>query len=128
VIVNGVRNAIESIQRLGPRYHGGCVIVRAWTEPGRTGRCVMLTIEDDGAGLMSAERTRDNGSPTTAPFRLGYTTKPGGSGIGLSLSRDVVEQLGGTIELLARPTDPHSGRGGAVLNICYPVPSTKTLG
>ena len=55
-------------------------------------------------------------------FRLGFTTKPKGSGIGLSLCRDVVEQLGGTIELLARPRDPASGRGGAVLSICYPVP------
>lgn len=134
VVMNGVRNAIESIQRVaggvGERHVGGRVCVRAWAEAGRTGRCVMITIEDDGAGLVAGRngwhRTRGRSSdPSRADasvFRLGYTTKPGGSGIGLSLCRDVVEQLGGTIELLARPRDPASGRAGAVLSVCYPVP------
>jgi sensor histidine kinase regulating citrate/malate metabolism len=108
------------------------VCIRAWTEDGRTGQCVMITIEDDGEGLVPGRRASGrNGThhreagPSRADgkvFRLGYTTKPGGSGIGLSLCRDVIEQIGGTIELLARPRDPGSGRGGAVLSMCYPVP------
>lgn len=134
VVVNGVRNAIESIQRVGHRYVGGNVSIRAWAETGRMGRCVMITIEDDGEGLTPSSgagrdgwhgrhgRESGRSSADASVFRLGYTTKPGGSGIGLSLCRDVVEQLGGTIELLARPRDPGSGRGGAVLSVCYPVP------
>lgn len=137
VIINGVRNSIESIHRAGNKFPGGTVVVRAWTESGKTGKCVMVTIEDDGEGLADGhERSARSGRPSKrsnpsrandAVFRLGFSTKPGGSGIGLSLCRDVIEQLGGTIELLARARDPKSGRGGAVLSICYPVPDAGRL-
>jgi signal transduction histidine kinase len=136
VITNGVRNAVESIHRVGSKYAGGTVIVRAWTESGKTGKCVMITIEDDGEGLSADSPRSPRGikpkrsAPSRADnavFKLGFTTKPGGSGIGLSLCRDVIEQLGGTIELLARARDPKSGRGGAVLSICYPLPDAGRL-
>jgi signal transduction histidine kinase len=131
VITNGVRNAVESIHRIGSKYAGGTCVVRAWTESGKSGRCVMITIEDDGEGLVGNQPPpRSSKRPSRADnsvFRLGYTTKPGGSGIGLSLCQDVIEQLGGTIELLARARDPKSGRGGAVLSICYPVPDSGRL-
>jgi signal transduction histidine kinase len=124
VIMNGVRNAVESIQRIGHRFVGGRVLVRCWTEAGKTGRCVMITIEDDGEGLRDV--TREQGEHE--PFTLGFSTKPGGSGIGLSLSRDVIQQLGGTIDLLPRARDPHNGRAGAVLSVCYPVPKLRMAG
>jgi len=50
---------------------------------------VILTIEDNGLGLL-------NPSNAFVPF---YTTKPSGSGIGLALSRQIVEAHGGSIEL-----------------------------
>jgi two-component system, NtrC family, nitrogen regulation sensor histidine kinase NtrY len=50
---------------------------------------VVLTIEDNGLGLL-------NPSNAFVPF---YTTKPTGSGIGLALSRQIVEAHGGSIEL-----------------------------
>ncbi len=130
VITNGVRNAVESIHRVGHRYVGGRVLVRCWTQAGITGRCVMITIEDDGEGLPSALKKRRvrAGKGGHEPFTLGFSTKPGGSGIGLSLSRDVIEQLGGTIELRARARDPHSGRAGAILTVCYPVPKLRMAG
>ena len=53
---------------------------------------VVLTIEDTGPGLM-------NPSNTFVPF---YTTKPGGSGIGLVLSRQIAEGHGGSLELSNR--------------------------
>jgi two-component system nitrogen regulation sensor histidine kinase NtrY len=53
---------------------------------------VILTIEDSGPGLM-------NPSNTFVPF---YTTKPGGSGIGLVLSRQISEAHGGSIRLANR--------------------------
>jgi len=49
----------------------------------------VLTIEDNGLGLL-------NPSNAFVPF---YTTKPSGSGIGLALSRQIVEAHGGSIEL-----------------------------
>ncbi len=57
-----------------------------------TDKDVVLTIEDSGPGLM-------NPSNTFVPF---YTTKPGGSGIGLVLSRQIAEGHGGSLELLNR--------------------------
>jgi two-component system, NtrC family, nitrogen regulation sensor histidine kinase NtrY len=50
---------------------------------------VVLTIDDNGLGLL-------NPSNAFVPF---YTTKPAGSGIGLALSRQIVEAHGGSIEL-----------------------------
>ncbi len=57
-----------------------------------TDKDVILTIEDSGPGLM-------NPSNTFVPF---YTTKPGGSGIGLVLSRQIAEGHGGSLELSNR--------------------------
>jgi two-component system nitrogen regulation sensor histidine kinase NtrY len=57
-----------------------------------TDRDVVLTIEDSGPGLM-------NPSNAFVPF---YTTKPGGSGIGLVLSRQIAEGHGGSLELSNR--------------------------
>ncbi len=62
-----------------------------------TDKDVVLTIEDSGPGLM-------NPGNTFVPF---YTTKPGGSGIGLVLSRQIAEGHGGSLELLNR--DPQRG-------------------
>ncbi len=53
---------------------------------------VVLTIEDNGPGLL-------NPANVFVPF---YTTKPSGSGIGLVLSREIVEAHGGSIELSNR--------------------------
>lgn len=124
VVTNGIRNAIESIQRHGERYVGGQVYVRAWTQAVKNGRCVVIEVLDDGHGLPrgASEVTSADADQDRSIFTLGFSTKPGGSGIGLSLCRDIVHQLGGTIELRNRKQDPHSGRGGAVLNVTYPIP------
>jgi two-component system, NtrC family, nitrogen regulation sensor histidine kinase NtrY len=53
---------------------------------------VVLTIDDNGLGLL-------NPSNAFVPF---YTTKPTGSGIGLALSRQIVEVHKGSIELSNR--------------------------
>jgi two-component system nitrogen regulation sensor histidine kinase NtrY len=51
---------------------------------------VEITIDDNGLGLLN---------PSNAFVPL-YTTKPSGSGVGLALSRQIVEAHGGSIELL----------------------------
>jgi two-component system nitrogen regulation sensor histidine kinase NtrY len=57
---------------------------------------VEIWVEDDGPGL-----------PETAnlfvPF---FTTKPNGTGIGLVLSRQIAENLGGTLTLADRADAP----------------------
>ncbi len=57
---------------------------------------VVLTVEDNGPGLL------DSGNLFT-PF---YTTKPAGNGVGLVLSRQIIEAHGGTLDLSNRTGKP----------------------
>ena len=61
------------------------------------GEGLTMRVEDDGVGV----------SGTANLFVPFFTTKPGGSGIGLFLSRQIAEAHGGTLTLANR-TD---GRG-----------------
>ncbi len=70
-----------------------------------TEKDIVLTIEDNGPGLM-------NPGNAFVPF---YTTKPQGSGIGLVLSRQIVEAHGGSIEVSNR-----QGQRGCEVKITLP--------
>ncbi len=50
---------------------------------------ISVTIEDSGIGVIGLE------NKLFAPF---YTTRPGGTGLGLALSQNIVQQLGGSIQ------------------------------
>jgi two-component system nitrogen regulation sensor histidine kinase NtrY len=80
LLINLVRNAVDASLETG----GGVRV--GWQ---RTDGEVELWIEDDGPGLGSTENL-------FVPF---YTTKPGGSGVGLALSRQIAEGHGGTLTL-----------------------------
>jgi len=66
---------------------------------------VFLIVEDNGIGLL-------NPSNAFVPF---YTTKQGGSGIGLVLSQQIAEAHGGSIELANRK-DTH----GCIVTVQLP--------
>jgi signal transduction histidine kinase len=53
-----------------------------------------------------------NPSNVFVPF---YTTKPGGSGIGLALSRQISDAHGGSLELANRP-----GQRGCAVKVTLP--------
>ena len=113
IITNSIKNSIESIERAGRAE--GRIEVFAHAEDGPLGRCVVLEVLDDGEGPPKLpSRAGDS------PFKLGYSTKQGGSGVGLALCREIVQELGGRIELTRREPDSASGRAGASLRATFP--------
>ena len=54
-----------------------------------------MTVEDDGRGIALADRCR-----LFQPF---FTTKPHGTGLGLFVSRQIVEEMGGTLSYVTEP-------------------------
>ncbi len=63
--------------------------------------CVEISVQDEGQGIL-------NPANLFVPF---FTTKPGGSGIGLTLSRQIAEAHGGSLSLANRA----GGRGAAAV-------------
>jgi PAS domain S-box-containing protein len=82
---NLVRNAVEAAPR------GGHVTVATRDDPHST----VVVVDDDGPGIPLAERSR--------LFELFFTTKRGGTGLGLPLAKRAVEDHGGELEVLDRP-------------------------
>lgn len=84
LLINLVRNAVDAALET----RGGVRV--GWT---RTPSHLEIRVEDDGRGLPHQ-------ASQVIPFR---TTKPGGSGIGLALSRQIAEGHDGTLTLENRP-------------------------
>ncbi|HZW10068.1 MAG TPA: ATP-binding protein [Phycisphaerales bacterium] len=113
VIINGLANAIDAIAAAGRAAHeqtGGSVDVTAgWTDDGR----VRIEIRDDGVGLPAD-------APSEAVFRFGFSTKPGGAGVGLAVARAIVDELtDGSLRLFTRADRPRAGRPGAILEVTF---------
>lgn len=72
---------------------GGRISVQAVLEPDAAR--VVVTVTDAGTGLGGVDRQK-----LFEPF---WTTKEKGSGLGLAMSRRIVEDMGGTLELRDRP-------------------------
>jgi len=87
VLINLIRNAVDAANETG----GG---VRVRSE--QTDSHLDIVVQDDGPGLPQ----------TTNLFVPFFTTKPGGSGIGLVLSRQIVEAHGGSLTLENRKDRP----------------------
>ena len=85
-LYNLVRNAREAMPS------GGRVVLSAR----RHGDGVELTVDDEGGGMPEATRER-----LFEPF---FTTKGHGTGLGLVITREIVEAHGGRIRCEARPT------------------------
>src|SRR5438309_8085368 len=98
VFVNLVANALDAMPR------GGRLTVRAgWVTGGdplpfarrRTANRVKVEVEDTGTGIEPSETDR-----IFNPF---YTTRSGGTGLGLALAHKVVQDHGGAISFKSTP-------------------------
>lgn len=101
-IVNLVENGLHAIG------DAGRIAVRL--APSTDGNAVDLTVEDDGPGLSAEARAR-----AFEPF---FSTKVNGSGLGLALVKRVIEDHGGSAELVSQPGGPTR------VTLRFPIPSS----
>jgi signal transduction histidine kinase len=100
VILNIVTNAIDAVER-----EKGIINVR--TRYHAEQNLVLLSVADNGPGVPAEMRTRI--------FEAFQSTKGhGGTGLGLAVARKIVQELGGTLELIDPPD------GGAEFRIGLP--------
>ncbi|MBG0788918.1 MAG: PAS domain-containing protein [Desulfovibrionaceae bacterium] len=84
-LVNLIKNSIEAMP------DGGTVTLDLSLVEGE----VVVKVIDKGVGMNEQEQDR-----AFSPF---YTTKNGGSGLGLAMIKKLIEENGGTVELASRP-------------------------
>jgi PAS domain S-box-containing protein len=100
VLLNLVMNAIDSMSAIRDRPTKLLITSAMGAEE------VLVQVQDSGQGLDPENAHRI--------FDSFFTTKPEGTGMGLSISRSIVEAHGG--RLLAMPGSPH----GAVFQVALP--------
>ncbi|MGH7243655.1 MAG: ATP-binding protein [Phycisphaerales bacterium] len=116
-VLNALKNALESIEAAGGK---GTVAVHCRAENGPRTRnkspiqWACIEILDDGAGMP-------RGVTSTRLFDAGYSTKSEGRGIGLALSRSLLERMGGHAEISPRDDRSDHRRPGAVLTLRFPI-------
>jgi signal transduction histidine kinase len=97
-LLNLIRNAREAMPK------GGSIAINVRRDPASGG--VAITVDDTGAGIPEEAR-----ASIFDPF---FTTKQRGTGLGLAVTRDIIEAHGGTISCEPRE------RGGTRFRIDLP--------
>lgn len=87
VLVNLLQNAIDAL--------AGTAEPQITIAVQRQDACVAITVTDNGPGIAAADASRI--------FAAFYTTKESGLGLGLSISRGIVQEFGGRLTCRAAP-------------------------
>lgn len=90
-LLNLTLNALEAIQRMAGRSQPGRVTLRCE----RNGKFARMCVEDNGPGIAPAHRAK--------VFQLYFTTRPGGSGIGLATAFRIAQLHNGSIDFETEP-------------------------
>ena len=90
VMLNLMSNAIDAMERVEPR--GRVLTITTALTPEAM---VQVSVRDEGVGLADVDMAR--------MYMAAYTTKPHGTGVGLSISRTIIDAHGG--RLWAAPND-----------------------
>lgn len=108
VLINLLRNAIEANQETHP-HSASQITLSTYLESG--GQKLCISVEDQGPGV-----TEEALQQLFTPF---YTSKTEGLGLGLSMSRSIVEGFGGELFALRQPQ-------GLKLVCCLPISREPT--
>jgi signal transduction histidine kinase len=103
VLLNLLMNALEAISRVNGRPRELTV-----TSARGASSTVVIAARDSGEGIPRDVRDR-----IFEPF---YTTKPEGLGMGLAISRSIIEEHGGQLWVL-----DHDGGSGTTVQFTIPV-------
>ena len=87
LFINLIKNAVDAVEETGGR------VALTWTV---AGGLVSVVLDDEGLGVANPENL-------FVPF---FTTKPGGSGVGLMLCRQIAEAHDGNVTLEPRADRP----------------------
>jgi signal transduction histidine kinase len=99
VVLNLLKNAVDAMKPVSARH-----VLEVNLSSSTSG--VVLTVSDSGPGIPEAQWER--------VFDMFYTTKPEGMGLGLWLSRSIVQSQGGSMTVSRSPL------GGALFTLSWP--------
>jgi C4-dicarboxylate-specific signal transduction histidine kinase len=93
VLLNLILNAADAVREVPP--HRRRLLVRSTAEDRDDGPWAVVAVEDAGIGFGEDGAAR--------LFEAFHTTKPGGLGMGLSISRSIIEGHGGRMWATVNP-------------------------
>lgn len=96
IVLNLVRNAVHAVEPEG----------RVHVETRQEGPWAVLEVSDDGPGIPAEDRER--------VFEFGFSTKDGGSGLGLPTVQRLATDMGGAVTVVPAPG------GGTVVRVTFP--------
>ncbi len=105
-LINIIKNAVEAIEAVEKKADGierGKVEVRVWHDDNDM---IVIDVTDNGKGLPKEDRQK-----LLEPY---MTTRQKGTGLGLAIVRKILDDHGGSIELLDAPAVAEGGTGAMV--------------